>query len=136
MASNLSDIDTTDTNQEQYLAQTYFFLEKMSSKLLASTLEDLILILVNSIPAGTMPEKVQLSYLQLLYESTIALVHMSEESCNKVLSPVISVLIEMLLINEKIAKFAGNQLNFIINNCIRPSLWNNNCNNELSLEGI
>ena len=38
VASNLTEIDTTDTNQEQYLAQTYFFLEKMSSKLLASTL--------------------------------------------------------------------------------------------------
>ena len=67
LASNLAEIDTTDTNQEQYLAQTYFFLEKMSSKLLASTLEDMILVLVNAIPTGTMPEKVQLSYLQLIY---------------------------------------------------------------------
>lgn len=50
----------------------------MTSKLLASTLQDMILILINSIPAGTMPEKVQLSYLQLLYECIIALVNISE----------------------------------------------------------
>lgn len=77
VASNLTDIDSSDPSQEQILSQTYFFLEKMSSKLLASTLEDMILILINSVPAGTMPEKVQLSYLQLLYEFTIALVHIS-----------------------------------------------------------
>ena len=100
----------------------------MTSKLLASTLEDMILILINEIPAGTMHEKVQLSYLQLVYECTIALVHINEVSCNKVLSPVISVFIEMLLINEKIAKFAGNQLVFIVNNCIRSSLWRKNQN--------
>ena len=95
----------------------------MASKLLASTLEDMIMILINSIPAGTMHEKVQLSYLQLIYESIIALVHINEQSCCKVLSPTISVFIEMLLVNEKMAKFAGNQLIFIINNCIRSSLW-------------
>jgi hypothetical protein len=108
----------------------------MSAKLLASTLEDMILVLVNAIPAGTMSEKVQISYLQLLYESTISLVHISEEGCNRVLSPVISVLIEMLLVNQKIAKFASNQLVFVINNCIRPSLWQKKPANELSLEGI
>lgn len=88
----------------------------------------MILVLINAIPAGTMPEKVQLSYLQLIYESTITLVHINEEACNRVLSPVISVMIEMLLVNQKMAKFAGNQLNFIINNCIRPSLWKKNQN--------
>lgn len=77
LAANLAEVDTSDPSQEQYLAQTYFFLEKMASKLLASTLEDMILILINSIPAGTMSEKVQLSYLQLLYEATIALVHIN-----------------------------------------------------------
>lgn len=123
MATNLAEVDSSDPTQEQYLAQTYFFLERMTSKLLASTLEDMILILINSIPAGTMPEKVQLSYLQLLYESIIALVHIDEHSCNRVLSPVISVLLEMLAINQKIAKFAHNQLTFVINNCIRSSLW-------------
>lgn len=104
----------------------------MISKLLASTLEDMILILINSTPAGTMPERVQLSYLQLLYESTMTLVNMSEECCNKILSPVISVLMEMLVVNLKIAKFANNQLNFIIENCIRPSLWTKK-HDELSL---
>lgn len=38
VASNLSDIDAADPNEENYLAQTYFFLEKMTSKLLSSTL--------------------------------------------------------------------------------------------------
>jgi hypothetical protein len=95
----------------------------------------MILILLSSVPAGTMPEKVQLSFLQLLYEATIALVNISEESCNKILSPVISVLIEMLVINQKIAKFANNQLCFIINNCIRPSLWRKK-RDELSLEAM
>jgi hypothetical protein len=37
-AANLSEMDSSDPSQEQFLAQTYFFLEKMTSKLLASTL--------------------------------------------------------------------------------------------------
>ena len=70
-------MDCSDENQEQYLSQTYFFLEKMITKLLGSTLEDMILVLINNVPAGSMSEKVQLSYLQLLYESVIALVHIN-----------------------------------------------------------
>jgi hypothetical protein len=73
VAANLGEIDSSDQNQELYLCQTYFFLEKMTGKLLPSTLEDMILVLINSVPAGTQPERVQLSYLQLLYESILAL---------------------------------------------------------------
>ena len=49
----------------------------MTGKLLGSTLEDMILVLINVVPGGTMSEKVQLSYLQLLYEATISLVHIN-----------------------------------------------------------
>lgn len=77
VAANLEEVDCSDENQEQYLSQTYFFLEKMITKLLGSTLEDMILVLINNVPAGSMSEKVQLSYLQLLYESVIALVHIN-----------------------------------------------------------
>jgi hypothetical protein len=45
-------------------------------------------------------------------------------------------MIEMLLVNQKMAKFAGSQLVYIINNCIRSSLWRKAQNNELTLEGI
>lgn len=38
----------------------------MVPKLGASTLEDILLVLVNAVPANTQPEKVQLSYVQLL----------------------------------------------------------------------
>jgi hypothetical protein len=55
VAANLTEIDAADTNQELYLAQTYFFLEKMAPKLLPSTLEDMLLSLINSVPAGTQP---------------------------------------------------------------------------------
>lgn len=135
IAANLEELDCTDQSQEQYLSQTYFFLEQMTSKLLGSTLEDMILVLINLVPGGTMSEKVQLSYLQLLYESIFALVHINEDACNRVLSPVISVLMEHLLISPKIAKFANNQLTFIINNCIRPSLWRKK-QDDLSLEAM
>jgi hypothetical protein len=40
---------------------------------------------------------------------------------------------ELLLISPKIAKFASNQLTFILNNCIRPSLWKKK-QDELSLD--
>jgi hypothetical protein len=40
---------------------------------------------------------------------------------------------ELLLISPKIAKFASNQLTFILNNCIRPSLWRKK-QDELSLD--
>lgn len=38
VASNLSDIDPTDPTHDHYLAHTYFFLEKMTPRLLPSTL--------------------------------------------------------------------------------------------------
>jgi hypothetical protein len=95
----------------------------MTTKLLPSTLEDMILVLINSVPAGTLPERVQLSYLQLLYESILALSNSSEVSSNRLLSPVISVILEMLLGGPKVGKFAGNLLTFVLANCIRPSLW-------------
>jgi hypothetical protein len=93
VASNLSDIDATDPSEENYLAQTYFFLEKMTPKLLPSTLEDLLLILIGSVPAGTQPERVQLSFLQLLYEATLALTQSNEHAANKIFSPIISILV-------------------------------------------
>jgi hypothetical protein len=135
VASNLADIDAADPNEENYLAQTYFFLEKMTGKLLPSTLEDLLSILIGSVPAGTQPERVQLSFLQLLYEATLALSQSNEVSANKILSPIVSILIEELLISPKIAKFAGNLLLYLLNNCIHPSLWRRQ-EDELSLDMI
>lgn len=123
VAANLSEIDSSDQNQELYLCQTYFFLEKMTGKLLPSTLEDMILVLINSVPAGTQPERVLLSYLQLIYESILALANSNELASNRLLSPVISVILELLLGGQKVGKFAGNLLTFVMNNCIRPSLW-------------
>ncbi len=41
----------------------------------------------------------------------------------------------MLVINQKISKFACNQLSFIIQNCIRSSLWRQK-QDELSLEAM
>jgi len=38
VAANLEEVDCSDESQEQYLSQTYFFLEKMITKLLGSTL--------------------------------------------------------------------------------------------------
>jgi hypothetical protein len=78
VASNLEEIDSADPTHELYLSQTYAFLEKMSPKLLASTLEDMVIVLINLVPGGAMSDKVQLSYLQLLYETTVALVHINE----------------------------------------------------------
>lgn len=66
----------------------------MTAKLLPSTLEDILSILISYVPAGTQPERVQLSYLQLLYETTLALSQSNEASANKLLSPVVSILIE------------------------------------------
>jgi hypothetical protein len=94
VASNLSEIDATDPNEENYLAQTYSFLEKMTGRLLPSTLEDMLLILIGAVPSGTQPERVQLSFLQLLYEATLALSKSNEQSSNKILSPIVSILIE------------------------------------------
>jgi hypothetical protein len=108
----------------------------MTNKLLPSTLEDLILMLVTAVPAGTQPERVQLSFLQLLYEATVSLTQSNEAAANKILSPVVSLLIEELLISPKIAKFAGNLLINLLANCIRPSLWRRNNNDELSLDFV
>ncbi len=95
----------------------------MTGNLLASTLEDMALVLINNVPAGNLSEKVLLSYLQLLYETTLALTNISEKLANRILSPLFAVLIEMLLTGNKVGKFAANQFNFIISNCLRPSLW-------------
>jgi hypothetical protein len=78
---------------------------------------------------------VQLSYLQLLSESMMALLNASERSANKLLSPVLAVLLELLLAGQKVGKFAGNLLNFLMGNCIRPSLWLQR-EEELNLEDI
>lgn len=47
VASNLTRLDASDPTLEQYLAQTYFFLDKMTPRLSASTLEDILLTVVN-----------------------------------------------------------------------------------------
>lgn len=93
VASTLADVDASDPREENYLAQTYFFLEKMLPKLLPSTGEDLLLTLIGAVPAGTQPERVQLSYLQLLYEAILALSQANEKAANRLLSPVVSTLL-------------------------------------------
>lgn len=135
VASNLSDMDPTDPTHDHYLAHTYFFLEKMTPRLLPSTLEDLLLALVPAMPPANQSERVQLSYLQLLYEALVALGQSDEAAGNKLLSPVVSVLVEELLASQKIGKFAANLLVNILSNCVRPSLWRQQTN-ELSLDAV
>lgn len=86
-------------------------------------------------PGGSQPERVQLSFLQLLYEATHALSQSNQQVANKILSPVVSTLIEELNSSTKVAKFAANQLSFILSNCITPSLWRH-VEDELSLDMI
>lgn len=135
VASTLADVDASDPREENYLAQTYFFLEKMLPKLLPSTGEDLLLTLIGAVPAGTQPERVQLSYLQLLYEAVLALSQANERAANRLLSPVVSTLLEQLQLAPKVVKFAGNLLGFVLSNCVRPSLWRKE-EDELSLEAV
>ena len=106
VASNLTHLDSSDPTLEQYLAQTYFFLDKMTPRLAGATLEDIMLATVNSVPAGTQHEKVTLSYLQLLSDTTKALTEANPAASAKLLSPAVAVMIEMLLGGNRIGKFA------------------------------
>lgn len=72
--------------------------------------------------------------MQLLYEATLALSQSDENILNKLLSPIFSVMMEFLTVSGKISKFSGNLLAFMINNCIKASLWRKD--EELSFERI
>ena len=117
--------DREEKEDEDYLTQTYFFLEKSVSKLNSSILEGICEKLINFTPSLSKSEKISYCYLQALHSAFEAFFPLNEKRANKYLSSIISVFQEFIAKGGKVEKHAVSLLKSILSNCIRKSLWFN-----------
>lgn len=93
VCKHLSSIECSNQDEETYLAQTYYFLEKLADKFSISTLEEICKELVANMPGSAQSDsKVVFCYIQALHAVFATFLVMNEKSANKYLSVVISIL--------------------------------------------
>ena len=132
-------IECTTDDEEVYLAQTYFFLEKLANKFSVNTLEEICKELISNMPSSAQNEsKVLFCYLQALHAIFEAFLLMKEKMANKFISAIISILQEFITKGGRIEKQATGIMRHILSNCIRKSLWVNQNDDDdfLGLENM
>ena len=103
LVKHLNTVECTTENDELYLAQTYFFIEKLVHKFSGNTLEEMCKELISNIPTSAKTEsRVTFCYIQALHVVFEALVSMNEKTANKYVSVVVSILQEFIVKGGKI----------------------------------
>jgi hypothetical protein len=125
-------LDPEDDDNEEYLAQSYYLVEKVASRLFHGTLERLCKSLISHIPTSSKSEKIIYCYLQALASTFSQLSSIRDNLANNYVSATVGCFLVFVEMGGKIEKHACGLLRQVLGS-LKPSLWRGNTFNDTEL---